>query len=168
MMEEKKVMLEGEELSEAHLKNDSEVQKEQEALEKLKKLRGEMTELSNKMGEAQDPEEYHKLKSALQSVEKNYKMERYKDHRIYSETTQKWRDNFLLFLEARENFNPKRTSNMAMDILLPYEHSLNRPLQFTDILNVRTVREMLCNIKESTKLTPTTKLKYLSVFELFV
>ena len=43
-------MLEGEELSEAHLKNDSEVQKQQEALEKLKKIRGEMTELSNKMG----------------------------------------------------------------------------------------------------------------------
>ena len=57
---------------------------------------------------------------------------------------------------------------MAMDILLPYEHSLNRPLQFTDILNVRTVREMLCNFKESTNLTSTTKLKYLSVFELFV
>ena len=85
----KRVMLEGEELSEAHLKNDSEVQKQQEALEKLKKLRGEITELSNKIGEARDPEEYHKLKTALQSLDKNYKMERYKDHRVYSETTQK-------------------------------------------------------------------------------
>ena len=163
-----KVMLDGMELQEAQNQNNSEVKKQQQTLEKLKKLRDEMSDLSKKMGEVDDIEEYSLLKSTLEGVEKEYKTERYKDARLYSTTTQKWRDHFVSFLEARENYNPKRTSNMVMDIILPFEHTLDRPLKFSDLSDAKTVRTLLSNFKEYPKLTATTKLKYLSVFELFV
>ena len=100
--------------------SEDEVQTQQTVLEKLKLLRTRMIE---KISEATEITEYRKLKAALQEVEKKYANERFIDARQYSTTTQAWKEGFINFLKKRENHDPKRRCNMAMDVILPYEQS---------------------------------------------
>ena len=39
--------------------------------------------------------------------------------------------------------NPERGVRMAVDVLLPFETNLERPLTFDDLLNGETIREIL-------------------------
>ena len=57
---------------------------------------------------------------------------------------------------------------MAMDVILPYEQSQQRPLPFSDITDVKTVRAILDIFKSSAGLSSSTKLRHLSLFELFM
>ena len=164
----KAVMLEGEDLEIAMKSNEEEVGQQESALEELKSLRAEMAQLSSKIAETENIDEYRNLKAELKEVELQYKNARFKDSRKYSCTTQSWRDSFLTYLKHQRNYSPERSVRMAMDVILPFEEKKGEPLQFRDITDARTIRTLLETFSSLASLSCATKLKHLSIFEVLV
>ena len=163
-----RVLLQNEELEEAQNKFGGIIETQQATLEQLKDLRTEMADVDRQINEAPTEEEYLALKKRLQSLETAYKENRYKDARTYTENSKKWHDSFLSHLQLRQHSNPKRGVNQAMDVLLPYEASLARPLVVNDLLDGVHMRKMLFMFKESASLKSNSKAKYLALFEMFL
>ena len=163
----KAVMLEGEDLVIAMKSNEEEVGQQESALEELKSLRAEMAQLSSKIAETENIDEYRNLKAELKEGELQYKNERFKDSRKYSCTTQSWRDSFLTYLKHQRNYSPERWVRMAMDVILPFEEK-GEPLQFRDITDARTIRILLETFSSLASLSCATKLKHLSIFEVLI
>ena len=163
-----RVLLEGEELEDAKAIYGRDVNAQACTLDKLKNLRGQMAEHDEKMKKAATADEYRGLKKELEAVESEYRDLRYKDPRVYGANTAKWHDGFLAYLQLRENSNPKRGVNMAMDVLLPFESSLGRNMTLNDLVDATNMRQILLKFKESESLNSASKVKYLSMFDLFV
>lgn len=163
-----RVLLEGEELEEAQRKYGGAIGTQQATLDQLKDLRSEMAELHTRINDAPSEEGYVALKGELEVLESKYKEQRYKDSRTYCCNTRIWHDSFLAHLQLREHSNPKRGVKMALDILLPYEASLARPLVFNDLMNGVHVRKMLFLFKDSSALNSSSKQKYVAMFDLLL
>ena len=152
------VQLEGEELRNAIEEHGNEVEEETETLEKLRKLRSNLQTLKREKENGSTD-----LDDQISQAQIEYKKERYKDIRKYSEKSKSWKESFEKYLKMREINNPLRDSRMAIDVILPYESHAS--LTFEDLMDLHTLRRVLTTFKDKTGQTSITKIKYLKMFK---
>ena len=161
------VELTGEELEKAKIEYGKCIAEESETLGELKRMRLEIEDMKISLSKAKTKERYDEIKKKLTEVEALYKESRYKDKRNYSANLLKWKNSFKEFLDMRDCNNPERGARMALDVLLPYEEE-EGPLQFSQLMDGRTMRSLLASFKKVKSLTSTSKTKYLKQFELMM
>ena len=158
------VMLEGEDLSMAMRENESTVEEHSEVNRNLKALRDTRDELFRKKNMEMDSAERGRLDVEWKRADELYKALRYKDTRVYSERILVWKNSFKDYVTRRAYSNPTRYVNMALDVVLSYEGNLN----FSQLSDPKIIRKMLQGFKEKPNVTSTSKLKYLGMFRSFV
>jgi len=164
------VVLSGDELEEAKRKNSGRVAEQKQTLHSLTTLRASISDAKARVDGISDTsgKEYADAKEELQRASDAYKSERYKDVRSYSTAMAAWRDGFLKHLQLREYCDPVRGVRMALDILLSYETDAGETLEFDDLMDVAKIRKILNIFKSQTNTNATTKLKYLTMFDIFI
>jgi len=134
-------------------------------LQELKVLRDRMAEVREAMNT--DPistARLESLKSELDSLQQQYKQERYKDHRPHTANTLKWKNSFTNHLQSKRAVNPSRLASMAIDVILPYIKSTERGYTLDEVSNPRVIRPMLKEFCKST-MKSSSKIKYIRAFE---
>lgn len=158
------IELQGEEMKTAIESNGELIDKQQEILGKLRKLRDDVKTAGEELKSAElDEETVKKKQEKLVNMKKNYFDFRYSDKKVMSDNVKIWRSSYLKHMELRGVDNPRRCCNMAFEVLLPYEKVKGSPLKFTD-LNPINVRKMLRNFRENVMMD-TSKMKYIKEYE---
>ena len=161
--------LSGEELEEATKTYGDTLREEGENLNTLTDLRKRLTELECEMNHADSEEIYDTLMKEYDNVKEQFKSVRYKDTRKYSDDMKSWKISFSNHLALFKCSNANASSNMAIDILIAYEQSSTRSLEFQDLKNARTVRLILDNfVNRVDTLKWSSKRKYLTMFDTFM
>lgn len=105
------------------------------------------------------------LQHQLEETKKQSNEERFKDRTKYSENLLIWEDSFLKHLQLRCVVNPTRCVRMGMEVLLSFKREAHRVLSFDDLLNAKTVRDILEAFRSEPSTNSTSKIKYISHFE---
>ena len=169
------VILTGDELATAQKQFSSQIEEQKDTLEKLKALRTSMEEKKKEIEEftmkangIDGAKELDDLKMEWNRIYEEYKSERYRDSRKYSPTTEVWKKAFVEHLNRLKFPNSNRLSNMTFDIIVPYEIKYEEHLNYKNITNGSTVRRMLAEFSNNTKLNCSSQIKYVAAFEKFL
>ena len=162
------IKLAGDELEAAMKVHGTALAQQASTLAALKELRVKIDMVSNEIQRTSNQEKLSDLREQLANYTEEYKNERYKDQRHYSPSVKLWRDAFLSHLDIKGVSNAKRIANIAMDIIIPFEIQLGRDLNYEDLSNAKTVRDMLSIFKCNKNVSSASKIKYLKNFEQFL
>ena len=164
----KTIMLEGNEMEQARDHFSDKIVSQESTLEALKKTRGELTNVREKMLLAESEEIHQELKEKLKTAQGEYNRVRYPDERSYSANVEIWKNSYLSHLHNQAASNPKRIQRMAMDVFLEYETQNHLELSFEDISNPRTVNAILLHFRSKKGQSVTSKIKYIYQFQSFI
>ena len=162
-----RVKLEGEELEQAKGEFSSIVESQKGILANLKELRSEISEIEDKLKNSTGYEK-DSLKQKLEETQNKYKEIRYRDKRQYSDNVKNWSICFEKYLSEVDFFNPSRGMKMAIDVLLPYEASVGKPLKYEDLVDGLTLRQILLKFKQVDGITATSKVKYVKMLKTMI
>ena len=154
-------MLIGQELENAKSKFSSCIEEQSDTLNKLKTLREQMEELKKKIDLASGEKESTEIQEKLNDLYEQYKEQRYKDTKPYTERMKIWKNSFFKYLTMSKYVNAKRASTMAFDILLLYKERTERDITFDDLIDGKILREMLTVFREQSSLASSSKIKYI-------
>ena len=149
-------------LDDAREEYEEEVNRQKKTLDKLKELRKEIEDLTQRLREKPSNKDEKKLQdlTALYNKEKN------KESKSYPPKIEHWMTTFEEYLIARGDSNPKRGTKMATEVFFP--DSCTEEISFLNLLDARYVRFLLQEFKQKTTTNSTTKIKYIKYFELFI
>mgnify|MGYP000409806952 CR=1 FL=1 len=154
------VILSEEELSEVKENMPHELEQQGSTLDQLRNLRQLIVEATLQLREVgEDPES--ELKDNLKELRKEYMKVRYRDQRIYTSTVKVWKESFQNHLDFKEC----KDSKLRVDVFIPYEKTVERPITFADITKAKTVKKNLKLFELQETPNATSKCKYISFFE---
>jgi len=164
----KRILLEGIELQEAKAIHEEDIQMQTENLTLIKWKREKLQEFRRELNEAESELQHKSLRKKIDAAQEEYINLRYPDGRQYSRNVNIWKTAYLDYLTNNGANNPKRSQRMAFDVFLPYEKELNAPLTFREFSQPKIFRNILCEFRNRSGLSVTSKGKYLTQFSTFI
>ena len=160
----KRVMLTGQELENANVKYGTEIEKQNTNYSALKQAR---SEISNVMSDLSKEPENEQLKEKLREKNKDFFSIRFQDDKFFTPDMKIWQEAFVKSMEFENMKDAKRRGSIAIDVLQPYLSDI-KALTFKDLLNGKTVDQILNCFDKKSKNKSNTKIKYINIFRDFI